>query len=74
MLLDSMHLVKVAVLSEFLSSSSSFTSCLTSSDDYTDTRAFIHINSNDTLMLSEHLIVQRSCELRSCSESRSHSE
>ena len=57
MLLDLMHLVKVAALSEFLSSPSSSAPHLTSSNGHMSTRAFIHVNSNDTLMLSEHLIV-----------------
>ena len=54
-----MHSVKVAALSEFLSSSSSSSpaSCLTLSDGCIGTRAFIQVNSDDTLMLNKHLIV-----------------
>ena len=68
MLLNLMHLMEVTALSEFLTSSSSSAPHSALSDSCMSTRAFIHVNSNDTLVLSEHLVMQRSCELRSYSE------
>ena len=71
MLLDLMHLVKVVTLPEFLPSPSPPVPHLTLPDGHTGTRASIHVNLDDTLVLSEHLVVQRSHELRSHSGQRS---
>ena len=57
MLLDSMHLVEVVTLSEFLPSPPSPASHSTLPGGCMSTRAFIHVNPDDTLMLGEHLIV-----------------